>query len=447
LPIVKLPYTPRFPQDVVHPQLESHRFNVLVAHRRLGKTVMAINHTVKMAAKNRLNQPRYAFIAPLLKQSKLIAWDMLKRYTSPIPGIKVNESELCVELPNKARIWLFGGDNPDALKGTYLDGVVLDEYAQMRPNLFGETIRPTLSDRNGWGLFIGTPKGQNQFYEQYNQACRAMAKGDVNWWAGTYRADETNIISADELLQLRETLSDATFRQEYLCDWSAAADNVLITIDMVLAACERKYKDYDVFGAPRIIGVDPARFGDDRAVIVRRQGLQVFTPKIYTKIDNMTFVAKIVEEINDFKADAVFIDAGNGSGIIDRLRQLGHRNIFEVDFGGSPLHPGVYANKRAEIFDLMKEWLLHGGALPAQEDIKADLVVSTYSYDAANRMKIEPKKDIKERLGKSPDIADAIAVTFAMPVRVQTDRYGQNVGRQPEFAQGGSTKVEDLLKI
>ena len=445
MPEVRIPYKPRFPQDVVHPQLESHRFNVLVAHRRLGKTVMAINHTVKMAVQNRLNQPRYAFIAPFLKQAKLIAWDMLKRYTSPIPGIKVNESELCIELPNRARIWLFGGDNPDALKGTYLDGVVLDEYAQMRPNLFGETIRPTLSDRNGWGLFIGTPKGQNQFYEQYNQACRAMAKGDINWWAGTYRADETGIISADELLQLKETLSDSTFRQEYLCDWSAAADNVLITIDMVLTACSRIYKEGEIFGAPRIIGVDPARFGDDRAVIIRRQGLQAYKPKIYTKIDNMTFVARIVDEINDFKADAVFIDAGNGSGIIDRLRQLGHTNIFEVDFGGSPLHPGVYANKRAEIFDMMKDWLLQGGALTNGEDIKADLVVSTYSYDAANRMKIEPKKDIKERLGKSPDIADALAVTFAMPVRVQTDRYGQNLGRQPEFAK--DVEEKDLLKV
>jgi hypothetical protein len=432
-----LPYRPRFPQTLIHPELEAHRFNVLVAHRRLGKTVLAVNHTVKMAVKNKERQPRYAFIAPFFKQAKLIAWDMFKRFTAPIPSIKVNESDSTIEFPhNKAKVYLFGADNPDALRGTYLDGCVLDEYAQMKPNLFQEVIRPTLSDRNGWTTWIGTPKGMNQFYEQFQQANVAMQTGDKNWWAGVYRADQTKIISDDELAQLKGMLSDATFRQEYLCDWSAASDDVLITIDMVLESCKRKYHVQDIQGAPRIIGVDPARFGDDRSVVVRRQGLQVFTPKIYRKLDNMTLVARIVDEMTDFNADAVFIDAGEGAGVIDRLRQLGHRNIFEVGFGTSPLQPAIYANKRAEIYDAMKKWILEGGALPEGEDVKADLVVSTYGYDAANRMKIEPKKDIKERLGKSPDIADAIAVTFAMPVRVTQDRYGQNMGRQPlEFAK------------
>ena len=435
--LITIPYRPRFPQDVCHPELEKHRFNVLVAHRRLGKTVMAVNHTIKMAVKCKEQQPRYAFIAPFFKQARLIAWDMFKRYTTPIPGLKINESDSTIEFPhNRAKIYLFGADNPDALRGTYLDGCVIDEYAQCKPNLFQEVIRPTLSDRNGWTTWIGTPKGMNQFYEQFAFASKAMADGDKNWWAGVYRADQTKLISDDELAQLKATLSDATFRQEYLCDWTAASDDVLITIDMVLESCARRYTTGDVQGAPRVIGVDPARFGDDRSVVVRRQGLQCFTPRIYSKVDNMTLASRVIEEIQDFKADAVFIDAGNGAGIIDRLRQLGHRNIFEVNFGGSPTHPGKYANKRAEIYDAMKDWILAGGALPPGEDVKADLVVSTYGYDNANRMKIEPKDKIKERLGKSPDIADAIAVTFSMPVKITTNKYGENEGRgQLEFAK------------
>jgi hypothetical protein len=132
----------------------------------------------------------------------------------------------------------------------------------------------------------------------------------------------------------------------------------------------------------------------------------------------------------------VFLDAGGGAGVIDRLRQLGHKNIFEVPFGGSPLQPGIYANKRAEIYDAMKQWIMAGGALPDGQDVKADLVVSTYSYDAANRMKIEPKDKIKERLGKSPDIADALATTFSMPIRVTTNVYGENLGKSPmEFVK------------
>lgn len=432
---VTIPYKPRFPQNVIHPEIEKARFAVLVAHRRLGKTVLALNHTIKKAAQNRLTNPRYAYIAPFLKQAKLIAWQYVKHYTAPIPDIKVNESELSVELPGGAKIYLFGGDNPDALKGTYLDGVVFDEYAQIKPDLFGEVIRPTLSDRSGWALWIGTPKGQNQFYEIYQTAMKKMAEGDKSWWAGIYRADETGIIAADELRQLQDVLSEAAYRQEFLCDFSAAADNVLIPIDLVTTACNKKWTDGDIFGAPRVLGVDPARFGDDRAVIIRRQGLQAFTPKVYTKIDNMTLVARVVDEILDWKPDAVFVDAGRGEGVIDRLRQLGYDNIFEVNFSGSPMAPAVYANKRVEIWDNMKQWLMDGGALPNLPDLKADLVVPTYDYDSANRMRLESNEKIKERLGKSPDIASALAVTFAMPVKVKVNAFGQNVGHQLEFAK------------
>lgn len=407
----------------------------MVAHRRLGKTVLALNHMIRKAVQNTLRDPRYAYIAPFLKQAKLIAWQYLKHYTAPIPNVKVNESELSIELPNHAKIHLFGGDNPDALKGTYLDGVILDEYAQMRPELFGEVIRPTLTDRKGWALWIGTPKGQNQFYEIYQTACKKMAEGDPDWWVGLYRGDETKIIPDSELLQLRDVLSDATYRQEILCDFSAAADNVLITIDLATIARHKKHTEADVFGAPRILGIDPARFGDDRAVIIRRQGLQSFTPKVYTKIDSMTLVAKAVDEIMDFKPDATFIDAGRGEAVIDRLRQLGFENIFEINFGGTPLAPGAYHDKRTEMWDLMKQWMVSGGAIADMPDMVADLVVPTYSYDAANRMKLEANDKIKERLGKSPDIASALALTFAMPVRVKVDAYGRNMGKQLEFAK------------
>ena len=229
--------------------------------------------------------------------------------------------------------------------------------------------------------------------------------------------------------QLKDVLSDATYRQEMLCDFSAAADNVLITIDLVTVACHKKYVEGDVHGAPRVLAVDPARFGDDRSVILRRQGLQCFTPKVFTKIDNMRLVAEVVTEILDWKPDAVFIDAGRGEGVIDRLRQLGYENIFEVNFGSSPFSPGAYVNKRAEMWDDMKRWLMDGGAIPNLPELKADLVVPTYDYDAANRMKLEAKDKIKERLGKSPDIGDALALTFAMPIRTKLDAYGRNIGR------------------
>src|SRR5690606_9560529 len=138
---------------------------------------------IKAAVGCRLPRPRYGYVAPLYSQAKSIAWDYLKHYTAPIPGVRRNESELWVELPNGARIRLFGADNPDSLRGMYFDGVALDELAQMKPDTWTEVIRPALTDRGGFAVFIGTPKGVNIFHDLYQQAVR-----DPAWFAGFYPA-------------------------------------------------------------------------------------------------------------------------------------------------------------------------------------------------------------------------------------------------------------------
>ena len=124
-------YAPRPLQARLHKQLQ--RFNVLVAHRRFGKTVFCINELIAKAAANPRPDARYGYVAPLLTQAKDVAWHYLKRFTAPIPGIKASETELWIDLPNGARIRLYGADNGDRFRGLYFDGVVLDEYAQMNP--------------------------------------------------------------------------------------------------------------------------------------------------------------------------------------------------------------------------------------------------------------------------------------------------------------------------
>jgi hypothetical protein len=423
--VIVIPYKPRYPQDIIHPQLESHRFNVLVAHRRLGKTVLAVNHLIKMAATCEHEDARYAYIAPFLKQSKLIAWDYLKRYTAPIPGVVTREGDLIVELPNKSRIYLFGADNPDALRGTYLDGCVLDEYAQIKQEVFSEIIRPALSDRNGWCLFMGTPKGQNSFFEIYNHALMKM-KDDASWWAGCYRGDETGVISEIEMGELKSVMAESTFRQEILCDFTAASDNVLITIDMVSNACARDHNESTLIYDPVIIGVDVARFGDDVSVIQVRIGKRADEPMIFKGCNNMELVGHLSHLCDRINPDAVFIDAGRGEGVIDRMRQLGYIKVHEINFGASPMN-AHYLNKRMEMWDLMKEWIINVGQLPNIQELKADLVTPTYSFDAMNRMKLESKEDIKKRLGRSTDTGDALALTFAMPVIGRMDNIKRNV--------------------
>ena len=192
------------------------RWAVLVCHRRAGKTVATICDTIRRAISENKPDARYAYIAPFYAQAKNIAWDYLLKFAEPAI-VKANQSELWVELVNGAKIRLFGADNPDSLRGLYLDGVVLDEYADMKPRLWGEIVRPLLTDRQGWATFIGTPKGHNAFYDIYNEA----QKND-NWYVKTLRADQSGLLAQSELLDAQATMSANQYEQEFLCSFEAA---------------------------------------------------------------------------------------------------------------------------------------------------------------------------------------------------------------------------------
>jgi phage terminase large subunit len=192
------------------------RWSVIVAHRRCGKTVACIRDLLTRALATKKVAARYAYIAPYYSQAKQTAWDYLKLYSRDLAA-KVSESELSVELFNGARIRLYGADNPDALRGIYLDGCVLDEFADMRPSVWGEIIRPLLADRKGWAVFIGTPKGRNAFFELYQQALT-----DDDWFTLMLKASETGLIDGEELTDARKSMSEAQYEQEFECSFEAA---------------------------------------------------------------------------------------------------------------------------------------------------------------------------------------------------------------------------------
>ena len=217
---VDLGYEPRPFQAYLHNNLK--RFNVLVCHRRFGKTVFSIMEMIDKGLRNDLKNPQYAYIAPTYGQAKRVAWEYLKDFTKGIPGAKAHEQELRIDIPrpdrgDKIRFMLLGAENPDSLRGIYLDGVILDEYAQCDPTIWGQVIRPALSDRLGWAIFIGTPKGQNHFYDIYNAAL-----GLSNWFVQVYKATDTQIVAEEELEEARATMTDEEFEQEYECSFAAA---------------------------------------------------------------------------------------------------------------------------------------------------------------------------------------------------------------------------------
>ena len=211
---IKLKYRPRSVFEDFHDRKE--RWAVIVAHRRCGKTVACINDLIVKALLENKQHAQYAYIAPFYSQAKSVAWRYLERFSEPVLS-KANQSELWVELINGARIRLFGADNPNALRGNFLDGVVMDEMADMKPSVWGEIIRPLLADRLGWATFIGTPKGHNAFYDIYNEATKKP-----NWYVKVLRADQTMLLPQSELDDAKATMSDNQYEQEFLCSFEAA---------------------------------------------------------------------------------------------------------------------------------------------------------------------------------------------------------------------------------
>ena len=192
------------------------RFGVVVAHRRAGKTVACIYEAVIRALYTPKKNARYAYIAPFFRQAKDVAWVYLKQATSGIAQ-EVRESELRVILPNGAWITLYGADNPDALRGIYLDGVIVDEIADCRPSLWGEVLLPTLADRRGWAVFIGTVKGKNHFYDMWENA-----KNDPSWFSLLLKPEDTHVLSNEDLQELQKQMDEPQYAQEFLCDFTAA---------------------------------------------------------------------------------------------------------------------------------------------------------------------------------------------------------------------------------
>lgn len=214
---IVIPYSPREQQSQIHNLIDEKRFSVVVAHRRMGKTVSAINHLIKAAILNGKEAPRYAYIAPTYGQAKRVAWDYLVKYAMPMGGTE-NISELRVDFWGR-RIQLYGSDNPESLRGQYFDGVILDEIGDQNPKIWTDIVRPALADRLGWCLFIGTPKGHNHFKE-----LRDRAEREADWGLLEFKASETKVIAPSELIAAKSEMGDDKYLQEFECSFDAAVE-------------------------------------------------------------------------------------------------------------------------------------------------------------------------------------------------------------------------------
>jgi phage terminase large subunit len=195
-----------------------------------------------------------------------------------------------------------------------------------------------------------------------------------------------------------------------------ASLNSLLGPDEISAAMKRCPRDYEVGDAPRVLGIDVARYGDDSSVIFRREGIRSLPILKYRNLDSTQGAGQVAHVWDDWQADAAFVDesGGFGAGWIDQLRQLGRAPIG-VQFAGEAQNKTRYFNRRAEMYLEAIQWVKRGGALPESAELLSALTATTYCFKG-DRFLLEPKDDVKAKIGFSPDEADAFALTFAQRV-------------------------------
>jgi len=228
------------PRDAFLPfHQRSNRFGLMVCHRRAGKTVSCVAELILRALYTKKKRAKFAYIGPFRAQAKETAWEYLKEYTKGFCKGPPRESELRVRLPNDATITIYGADNPDSFRGMYFDGVVIDEFGDCRPTLWGEVILPALMDRNGWAVFIGTPKGKNHFYQMYK---RAM--DEDSWFSMVLKASDSGILSPQAMELARAEMTDEAWQQEMECDFEAAVPGTYYSKIIGLMETEGKIGDF-----------------------------------------------------------------------------------------------------------------------------------------------------------------------------------------------------------
>jgi hypothetical protein len=400
-----------------------------VWHRRAGKDSVALNITARDMFRR---VGTYWHLFPEQAQARRAIWNgidhrgrrIIDQVLPPLLRRRTSTQEMMIETVNGSVWQMAGSDNFDSLVGSNPVGVVFSEWSLANPEAW-DYIRPILVENDGWALFIFTPRGRNHAYGTYMQALESES-----WYCERLTVDDTGLILPAQIeAERRAGMSEGKLRQEFYCSFEAESEDQLIAYDLVAAAMERQVQSerFD----EKVIGVDVARFGDDKSVIYFRQGRHghPIPYERHSGWDTMQLAARVAEWIHRWSPDGVFVDDGGvGGGVVDRLHQLGFRQVHGVNFGMrsdcSPSGENA-ANKRTEMWLSARGWLARG-TLPKDDRLAAELTAPMYGYDARNALILERKEVMKKRGIPSPDVADAFALTFAYPVWAQEEE--QEVG-------------------
>lgn len=415
---IVIPYTARRCQVEMELYEQQYQFLVAVCHRRFGKTIKGVVRLIKSALNSITSKDDYRgyYIAPNQKQAKRIVWHFFKRYLAGFGNlVTFNETDLRIDFNisrYKPSIYLAGSENIENLRGVYIDDCVLDETAswQNANYAFYEVLFPAMSDRNGRAFIIGTVKGLDMFYE-----LAQMGQDKINypdWHTLVYPVTETGVFSPEKIALIQRMMSEHAFGREYMCDFFAEVPDRLISPSMVIEATNRLVSDNSVKASPEIWGYDVG-FTNDPSKLARRRGPRMYPIETLAKKDSDYQALWLKQKIDRYKPQFVYVDGGYGEGVISKLTNMGYGHIvIPVWFNGTSPKASCF-NMRAYMYHTLATWLRHGSIPPGEKLRKQLSNVLLDESDPNKRIKLQPKKKIKEIIKESPDESDAAALTFA----------------------------------
>jgi hypothetical protein len=400
---------------------------VLVVTRRGGKTYATIKDQEKDIMLEQLPGPKGAYVAPLLQQAKKITWTYYMETIRELAsmGARALESDHTLIYPNGGTIELFGADRAagEKMRGQYFDNIIIDEPEDIAnfDEFLKAVVIPCLSDRRGKLTVIGTVKASGVLHSLVTRALK-----DTDWFCQIIPASKTRAFTKEELAEFRAQMGDAYYEREYECSFDVEGDKQFISRRDVLTAAGRT----PVAGDDIVIACDPARYGGDRTAIVVRDTRCIHAIVVRQGIDLMATADLIAHTARRFPPMAISIDAtGIGSGIVDYLRRA-HYKVNEVHGSERASDDLAYFNRRCEMWARMREWIRHPDTslqVPAYADeLLLDLTGLEYVYDIKNRLRLESKDELKKRGLPSPDLADALALTFAVELAPKMVREQQS---------------------
>ncbi|MCD8350075.1 MAG: hypothetical protein LUC93_05615 [Planctomycetaceae bacterium] len=314
-------------------------------------------------------------------------------------------------------------EKPDALQGFHAPEIlfIIDEAAGVADAVF-EVARGALSTPNARVAMTGNPTRLNGYFYS------AFHAGRDSWTRLQFSCLDSPLVGPEYARDIVAEFGEDSdvYRIRVLGDFPKSGIFNLIPLDLVEHAMERQMPESWQAHMPRIMGVDPAWMGTDRSVAVFRQGLTARPLFGARGIDTIQMTERVATLAAELRADAIFVDqTGVGAGVYDQLKRTG-LNVIGVAFSGTPMEPERFVNRRAEMWWALRDWMGLCPVLEANKDLKDDLVAPEYFLTGGGKVQLESKDSMRKRGLASPDYGDALALTFAMPVRAVGEVVSQS---------------------